>query len=151
MSRAASRRAGLVTALLLTSTHCVNPDATHDRADTGVSHNCLDRNHVAKHGAVPDVASQNDDRDPTAQASDAFNRKTAMRGFEPLSRAGAAAAADQMEAQADVALAPECDGTTARQADPVEKLRRQLVDEMRRARVEREEAQRRQLDLRGGD
>ena len=152
MSRAAMGRAGLVTALLLSSTHCVTPDATHDRPGTGLSHNCLDRNRAANQGTAPDVAAQKDDRDPTAQAADAFNRKTAMRGFEPLSRGAAAAAADQMEAQADIALAPECDGASRRHTvDPgLEQIRHQLVDEMQRIRDERA-TQRRELQLEGAD
>ena len=153
MSRAAMGRAGLVAALLLSSTHCVNPDATHDRVDTGLSHNCLDRNRVANRSTVAEVAAQEGDRVPTAQAADAFNRKTAMRGFEPLSRGAAAAAADQMEAQADIALAPECDGASGRHAsDPsLEQIRHQLVDEMERVRDDRAQTQRRELELEGGD
>jgi len=152
MSREAIRRAGLIVGLLLTSAHCVNPDANHNRVATGVSHNCLARGPVANRGTQPDVASQKNDRAPGVREGEAFDRKTAMRGYEALTRQGAAAAADKMEAQADVALAPECDSATgSRASDPgLEQLRRQLVQEMQRVRGEHAD-QRRRLELEGAD
>jgi len=73
-----------------------------------------------------------------------------MRGFEPLTAQAASAAADKMEAQADIALAPRCGGGVTDSHAPdsdLERLRHQLVDEMQRVRSERTETQRRELQL----
>ena len=145
MSGAGIHRAGLVTALLMSSTHCVNSGPHHTAQ---VPHSCPDSGLSAHADTNPDVGSQSDHAVP-ARADEAFDRKMAVRGFEALTRQDAEATADRMAVQAVTALAP-CDDWTpgSHPPDPrLEQLRQQLVDEIRRARNERAPAQRRELEL----